>query len=113
MAKFGIALSATVAFDHPTPAALAAHVAAALAPAGKTKPFEVRLLQRITPVQQLDSLASPQLLPWGDACFCGHILVMQTVASMTCTRSFVDDHTDVGIGRPIALSLCSHILLCC
>lgn len=48
MAEFGIAVSATEAFDHSTPAALAAHVAATLAPAGNTKPFEVRLLQHIT-----------------------------------------------------------------
>lgn len=30
MAKFGITVSATVAFDHPTPAALAAHISAML-----------------------------------------------------------------------------------
>ena len=33
MAKFGISVSATVAFDHPTPAALAAHVTDTLASA--------------------------------------------------------------------------------
>ena len=53
-AEFGIAVSATVAFDHPTPAALAAHVATTLAPAGNTQPFEVIFLQHVTLVLHLD-----------------------------------------------------------
>ena len=60
MAKYGIALSATVAFDHPTPAALATHMAATLAPAGNTQPFAVRPLQQITPVLHIDSLMPPR-----------------------------------------------------
>ena len=67
MAKFGIAMSATVAFDHPTSAALAAHVAATLAPAGNTKPFQVGLLQRITPVLHLDLLTDFHRHNLGDA----------------------------------------------
>ena len=63
MARFGIAVSATVAFDHPTLAALAAHVAATLAPAGTTQPSEVRLLHNITALLRLDSLNPTHLLP--------------------------------------------------
>lgn len=64
MARFGIAVSATVAFDHPTPAALAAHVAATLAPADRTQPFEVRLLQHISSLLRLDLLTSAHLVLW-------------------------------------------------
>ncbi len=41
MAKFGITLSATVAFDHPTLAALAAHVSATLAASAEYHCHEV------------------------------------------------------------------------
>ena len=42
MAKFGITVSATVAFDHPTGAALAAHVSATLAASAEDHFHEVR-----------------------------------------------------------------------
>ena len=67
MAEFGIAVSATVAFDHPTPAALAAHVAATLAPAGNTRPFQVRLLQHVTLVLHLDLFTDPHGHKFSDA----------------------------------------------
>ena len=41
MAKFGISLSVTAAFDHPTPAALAGHVAAVLATSQEDQYHEV------------------------------------------------------------------------
>lgn len=41
MAKFGISVSATVAFDYPTPAALAAHVSATLSASAGDSHHEV------------------------------------------------------------------------
>ena len=54
-AEFGIAVSATVAFDHPTPrssgCACGHHTGASL---GNTQPFEVIFLQHVTLVLHLD-----------------------------------------------------------
>ena len=44
MSKFGITISATVAFDHPTAAALGAHVSVTLAASAGADYHEVRRL---------------------------------------------------------------------
>lgn len=41
MARFGISVAATVAFDYPTPGALARHVTATLTSAGEAQHHEV------------------------------------------------------------------------
>ena len=64
MAKFGITVSATVAFDHPTGAALAAHVSATLAASTEDRSPEVRPtfgLTTLRPVEQMGTLLSTEV----------------------------------------------------
>ena len=62
MAKFGIAVSATVAFDHPTGAALAAHVSATLAASTEDHFLEVRPHLGLTTLRPVEQLGGTLLL---------------------------------------------------